>query len=42
MAGFLVVGLFECGIYFWTGEKLMSEVSSTSEILSQNGNIGHP
>jgi hypothetical protein len=32
MAGFLVVGLFECGLYFWTGEELISEVSSTPGI----------
>jgi hypothetical protein len=40
MTGFLMVGLFELGIYFWTGEKLMSEVSLTSGMHSQNANIG--
>jgi hypothetical protein len=38
MAGFLMVGLFECGIYFWTGDKLMSEVSF-SGMHSQNESI---
>jgi len=42
MAGFLIVGLFECGIYFWTGEELMSEVSSTSGTHCKNGSIGIP
>jgi hypothetical protein len=30
-----MVGLFECGICFWAGEKFMSEVSSTSKYKIQ-------
>jgi hypothetical protein len=40
MAAFLIVGLFECGVYFWAGAELISEVSSSAGVNWTNGNVG--
>jgi len=39
MAAFFMVGLFECGVYFWAGTELISEVSSTTEVNGTNGDV---
>jgi hypothetical protein len=39
MAGFFVVALFECGVYFWVGTELISEVSSNAGVNWTNGDV---
>ena len=39
MAAFFMVGLFECGVYFWAGTELISEVSSTARVNWTNRDV---
>lgn len=40
MVGFFLAGLFGSGVYFWAGEELISEVSSTAGVNWTNGDVG--
>ena len=39
MAAFFMVGLFECGVNFWAGTELISEVSFTAGVNLTNGDV---
>ena len=39
MAAFFMAVLFECGVYFWAGTELISEVSSTAGVNWTNGDV---